>query len=359
MIGRIFKWLGGLLVVIIVTAAVLLTFWIKNQVFLGGVEDVNVAYLKEHQQVISQATADANLFEASFYDNQLFLLGENHGAADIQQVDQLLLEHLNQQVGLRYYVAEMDSIRAGWLNEFLVNPEKDTALLKQVVRDVGKRIPQQASQKLFEKWVNIHQYNQQIADSLKIKVIGIDKVLEDTSTSITRDSAMFLNFREAVTSDGLAKERFYGLLGYTHVLQSGVGSEHFMPFAAKAKGFDWPLAQAIKSIACYNLDSEVRLPPTGQYPAPPDEKTSLLNVDGPLVLVKGIKDLREATEDHTITLFNLEAADSPYQNNQRLAGVKVNIMGEDVLPSDESEPTTHFFQYVVLTRNSPALTRLE
>ena len=357
---KVFGWIGKLLLtILIVVVAAFLYFWIKTQIYIGGAQDANVAYLAKHRRSISEATADTDLFDADFYNNQVFLLGENHGTADVQWVDQLLLKHLNRKIGLRYYIAEMDSIRAGRLNEFLTNTEKDTALLKHIVRDVERRIPQQASQELFEKWMSLHEYNQRLADSLKITIIGIDKTLEDTSRTITRDSAMFLNFRKAVVSGNLQSERFYGLFGYTHVLQSRVLSESFTPFAAKLTRSTLSLGRAIKSIVVYNLDSEVRLPPIGQFPTPPDEKTSLLNADGPLVMVKGINDLREVTEDHTITLFDLEAADSPYRKSQRLAGVKVNLMGGDALPTDASEPTIDFFQYVVLTRGSEALTRLE
>ena len=357
---RFFRILAiAVLILLGIPLAILLFFWVKNQIYVGGTDSAAVVYLKEHQQDISEATAGANLFDDEFYHNQVFLLGENHGVADVQFVDQLLLKHLNQKVGLKYYIAEMDSTRANWLNEFLANPEKDTALLKRVVTDVGRRIPQQASQGLFDKWLAIRDYNQQLADSLKITVIGIDKHLEDTSRAIGRDSAMFLNFRQAVVSQNLANAQFYGLLGYTHVLQEAVYSERFTPFAAKVKNSDLGLAPAIQSIVCYNLDSEVRLPATGQMPTPPDEKTGLLNVDGPIVMVKGIKDLEEVTEETSITLFNLGAANSPYQSGQRLAGVKVNLMGRDVLPANPSQPTTDFFQYVVLIRGSEALTKLE
>ena len=110
---------------------------------------------------------------------------------------------------------------------------------------------------------------------------------------------------------------------------------------------------------CYNLDSEVYFPKNDQYPSPSDEKSELLNADGPLILVKGINDLRATTREHSITLFNLEQEDSPYQKSQLLAGVKVNFFGGAVLPHNSAQKTTDFFQYVILIRNSSALTKLE
>ena len=223
----------------------------------------------------------------------------------------------------------------------------------------GKEFHNKLVESCLRSGVGIHDYNQNLADSLKITIIGIDQTIEDTSRTISRDSAMFLNFKKVVTSNGLEDEQFYGLFGYTHVLQSSVYPENFAPFAAKIKNSNLTFAGSIKSIVCYNLDSEIRLPANDQFPAPPDEKTGLLNVDGPLVMVKGIKDLERATQAQTVTLFSLEAPNSPYRSSQRLAGVKVNLMGRDVLPTDPSQPTTDFFQYVVLTRGSEALTKLE
>jgi hypothetical protein len=100
------------------------------------------------------------------------------------------------------------------------------------------------------------------------------------------------------------------------------------------------------------------MPKNNQYPSPPDEKTSLFNLDGPFVLAKGIKDLEEVTTENTITLFNLNKIDSPYRNNQNLASMKVNLFGDDLIPNNVNQKTTDFFQYVVLIRNSKALTKL-
>lgn len=348
-----------LLVIAVLNVLVFLFFWIKNKSYIGGTDSAAVAYLQQHQEDISDPLSSIELFDDDFYRNQIFLLGENHGVADVQQVDRTLFTHLHQKIGLRYYLAEMDSIRAKQLNTFLSHTSPDTMLLKQVVSDIALRIPQQSSRGFYDKWMALYDYNQLQPDSLRMIVLGIDKNFEDTTQTVGRDSIMLLNLEAIVKHQGLEDESFYGLFGYTHVLQSRVMEDGFTPLAAKIKHSNLPFANGVISIVCYNVDSEVRLPIIGQFPAPSDEKTSVLNVDGPIVMVKGMKDLTEVTEEHTITLFNLSAPNSPYNAMQRLAGVKVNLMGSDVLPTDKSQPTTDFFQYVVLIRNSEALTRLE
>jgi hypothetical protein len=169
---------------------------------------------------------------------------------------------------------------------------------------------------------------------------------------------MFLNFKRIVEAKHLENEQFYGLFGFTHVLQSGINQGNSTPFAAKIRKSGLSLANQVKSIVCYNLDSEVFFPKNDQYPTPPDEKISFLNVDGPLLMVNGINDLKEVTQENTITLFDLEKLNSPFKSSQRLAGVKVNFLGNDVLPNNVSQSTTEFFQYVILIRNSKALTKL-
>ena len=352
-----------LLVLLLIPIIVLLYIWVSNAVYVGVADEKNVAYLLENQKTLSvenpASFAAEGLFDEDFYQSDVFLLGESHGFADVQKVDQLLLMHLNKKIGLRYYIAEMDSSKANRLNLFLAASQKDTSLLRQVVIEIKQSIPQQSSKELYQKWSSLYDYNQQLADSLKITVLGIDKDLQDTTTSISRDSIMLLNFRHIVKTKKLENEKFYGLFGYSHVLQNGINHGNFRPFACKLKLSDVGYGKRIKSIMCYNLDSEAYFPKNDQYPSPSDEKTEMLNVDGPLVMVKGIKDLRASTTENSTTLFNLDKEQSPYQNSQLLAGVKVNFFGGEVLPHNEVQKTTDFFQYVILIRNSKALTRLE
>ncbi|GHA63496.1 hypothetical protein [Pontibacter akesuensis] len=353
-----------LLVLLLLPLVLLLFFWTMNTYYLGGTDAANTTYLTQNkqnlsQQLLSTATADAALFDSTFYSNQVFLLGENHGFADVQQIDKFMLLHLNKKIGLRYYVAEMDSSRAKNLNAFLLDNTPDTLLLWQVIRDIKLRIPQQSSKELYQKWLDVYNYNQTLPDSLKLTVIGVDKDFEDTSREIGRDSMMLVNFKNTVEKRGLQNEKFYGLFGYTHVLQSGIGEKNIYPFAAKIRRSDLPFANKVQSIACLTLDSEMALPQNEQFPSPPDGKTALVNADGPFTLVQGIRDLREVTSPHTITLFDLRQPGSPYSNSQKLAGIKVNLMGGDILPHSAQQVTTGFFQHVILVRNSRALTSLE
>lgn len=350
-----------LLGLIVLPIIIFLFIWVTNLIYIGGVDEVNTQYLSKNKVEIDKNIVDTNpateIFDSAFYNNNVFFLGENHGYADVQLIDKYMIIHLNKKIGLRYYLAEIDSLRARKLNEFLSKDEKDTLLLKQVVNDIRLRIPQQSSRELYQKWFDIYEYNKILPDSLKIIVLGVDKNFEDEGQQ-GRDSIMLINFKNIVASKGLQHEKFYGYFGYSHVLQNGYGKKDIHPFAAKIKESNFLFSNKTQSIVCLTLDSDMYMPPNNQYPSPPDEKTPLFNLDGPFVLVSGIKDLKEVSNKNTITIFSLNNTDSPYRHSQKLAGVKAKLFGNDVLPNNENQNTTDFFQYAILIRNSKALTRL-
>ncbi|RXM41621.1 hypothetical protein, partial [Flavobacterium sp. YO64] len=311
----------------------------------------NIDYLAKNQVEITQSINE-KLFDDDFYKSKVFLLGEIHGYADNQTLDKEMLFFLNKKAGIKYYIAEMDSLTAKKLNSFLLKNSKDEAVLKEVVLNIAKRIPQQSSQELFDKWNAVYDYNQKLSDSSKITVIGIDKNFDDTSKG-SRDLAMIANFKNTIKKMNIENEKFYGLFGYFHTIQkkSEGGKD---TFAAQLK------EAGIKttSIVSYTIDSEMYLPKNPQFPTPENEKVDWLNADGPLMLVKGINDLKELSKPNAITLFKLNAQNSPYLKSQNLINIKSRVFGENIVPQEGSF-TTDYFQYVFLLRNSKALSRLK
>lgn len=328
-----------------------LYFFISNKLFLGSKNEDNISYLTKNKTQITDSINE-ELFDEDFYKSQVFLLGEIHGYADNQKLDKELLFFLNKKAGVKYYIAEMDSLTAKKLNVFLKDSSKDEAKLKEVVVAIKQRIPQQSSQELFDKWNEIYDYNQKLSDSLKITVIGIDKNFDDAS-KVSRDSAMVMNFKNSIKKMKLENEKFYGLFGYFHALQSKTenGKETF------ASGLKESGIKTI-SFVSYTIDSEMYLPKNPQFPTPEDEKIDWVNADGPLQLVKGIKDLKELSNPNAITLFKINSSNSPYFKSQHLINVKSRIFGENIVPK-EGTFTTDYFQYVFLLRNSKALTKLK
>ena len=89
-------------------------------------------------------------FDAAFYGNQLFLLGEAHGVQRPQEIDLALLKHLNERAGVRTCVAEIDCAKAYYLNEYLRTG--DEATLDLVFRSWVAETAQWANQDLRIKF---------------------------------------------------------------------------------------------------------------------------------------------------------------------------------------------------------------
>ncbi len=354
---KFLKIIGLIILVIILIPLLFLGYkYVAGKLYMGGEDEANITYLNDHKYVFSGNSSDAiPVFDETFYNNKVFMLGENHGFAAVQKIDELLFKHLNQKIGLRYYIGEMDSIRAKRLTQFLSAETKDTALLAQVVRDIKIRIPQQSSVELYQKWMNMYDYNQTLPDSLKLEVLGIDISFDGAKSAFRRDSAMMLNFLRIVEKRKLQNEQFYGLFGFAHAMQDGIEERNNYYLAAKLKRAAPPYNQ-VQSIVCYNIDSEMYMPKNDQFPTPEDEKIPLANHNGPIAMVKGIKDLVAASNKNENTLFKLNGKESPYDKSQLLAGIKVDFLGSDVLPHDANKATTAYFQYAILLRNSEALT---
>lgn len=329
----------------------ILYFFISNKLFLESKNENNITYLTKNNTEITNSIND-KLFDDDFYTSKVFLLGEIHGYADNQKLDKELLFFLNKKLGVKYYIAEMDSITAKKLNVFLTDSSKNQQTLKEVILAIKERIPQQSSQELFDKWNDIYDYNQKLTDSLKITVIGIDKNFDDNSKG-ARDSAMVTNFKNSIKKLNLENEKFYGLFGFFHVLQNVTeNGKETLASELKKSGIK------TTSFVSYTLDSEMYLPKNPQFPTPENEKVNWINADGPLQLVKGINDLKELSKPNSITLFKLNSKDSPFLKSQHLISVKSRVFGESIVPT-KGTFTTDYFQYVFILRNSKALTKLK
>ncbi|MGJ1408305.1 hypothetical protein ACR78Z_01420 [Sphingobacterium thalpophilum] len=341
-------------VLAILTTILLLIFYvfISNRIFIGGEDEQFADYLKRNQEQISDRI-EGKLFDDNFYQSQIFLFGEVHGYAYNQKMDAYFFKFLNKKAGIRYYVAEMDSLNANKLNRFLQGSTKDENLLREVVTAVSKRIPQQSSKELLEKWDAVYDYNQTLADSLKISVLGVDTDFDNNSHKVSRDSAMMANFSSSVKRLHLENEKFYGLFGFYHVLQHSA-KEGKSPFAERLKNSGF----SVSSIVSYTLESEMYLPKNPQFPTPSDQKISVINADGPFMLVKGIHDFSGLAQPNSMNLFKLDAKDSPYKNSEKLITIKSRLFGESFNPAPGTS-TLDYFQYMVLLKNSKALTPLK
>ncbi|MDO7875385.1 erythromycin esterase family protein [Hymenobacter sp. ASUV-10] len=113
-------------------------------------------------------------FEDSFYQNQLFLLGEAHGVQRPQDVDFALLRHLNERAGVRTYMAEIDCAKAYYLNEYLRTGDEKT--LDLVFRSWIAANSQWANNDYRAKLQRIRTWNLTLPQRRQVRFVGIDEV---------------------------------------------------------------------------------------------------------------------------------------------------------------------------------------
>ena len=112
------------------------------------------------------------LFDEAFYANQIFLLGEAHGVARVQDVDLALLKHLNARAGVRTYVAEVDCSKAYYLNEYLRTGHDST--LRLVFRSWVAGTAQWGNAELYRKFQQLREWNRTLPAKRRIRFIGLD-----------------------------------------------------------------------------------------------------------------------------------------------------------------------------------------
>lgn len=134
-------------------------------------------YLQTNHTRFDPAESDSYaLFDSAFYASDVFLLGETHGYATPQTLDLALLKHLNQRVGLRYYLAEMDVVQAELVNQYLTTGQKASldSLFRGFLAQTMAGKSQWGNQQFYDKIVAIRAYNQTRPDSLQVRFLGVD-----------------------------------------------------------------------------------------------------------------------------------------------------------------------------------------
>ena len=99
------------------------------------------------------------------------------------------------------------------------------------------------------------------------------------------------------------------------------------------------------------------LPPFWQEKGKVYSRVDKFNNDGPMMATVGIEDLKAATKPNTITVFKLAGIDFGTQP------VRIKwspfIPKEQQINYDPARPTTDYYQYLILIRNSPATEPLQ
>lgn len=188
-----------------------------------------------------------------------------------------------------------------------------------------------------------------------------------------RDSIMYRNFDNYVSINQLTNQKFYGFLGFFHCLQAGY--EKIRPFAAQLQLNKTAFSNQIISLQMFALNTQVLLPYNEQlkkmmpvsyveklrkdnpdFPYSEKYVPYELSNDSPMMKASGIEYFKENSTPNSITIFNLNTAESPFKTTKTIA----EITGFQTIKfTNPNTVTTDAFQYVILFRNAKAGLPLE
>lgn len=169
---RIFKWLGLLLVAVVVIALTLpwVPAW-KDELGSGPYK----AWTKANVVTLDLAAEDGGfLFDEAFYGKRLILMGEIHGAADPHVLDLALIKHLHATTGLRWLMAELDFAQSTLVNFYLLTG--DETYIEPIFEAWAAEDAQWASREYVEKLRGLREFNRSVPDGEGVLVFGVDRV---------------------------------------------------------------------------------------------------------------------------------------------------------------------------------------
>ena len=96
--------------------------------------------------------------------------GALHGSAKTEDAELILLKNLIANNQISYYLPETDFSTANYFQIYLETGDEE--LLKDLIIQYGKRVPQEASVEMFTKWKKLRE----LFKGRDIKILGIDKL---------------------------------------------------------------------------------------------------------------------------------------------------------------------------------------
>ena len=347
---KILKWLAIGLLAIVLFGIVSPWFPVLVDKATAGKYE---AYLQENMHTLNLAESDGGFrFDDAFYDHKFFMLGEVHGFQRVQDVDLALLTHLNEELGVRLYLAEINPTAALSFNHYLKTGDDD--LMLEVFQTWHDEIRSQwGNREFLSKIQKIRVLNSGLPEARQIFFIGIDgpvneafaeKVLRAIDTPETEIDQLNLKLlRSALdrgdeasrythmlanvgdVQDAFPNDRFYGLWGFFHIQKVPVNGAEPLAMRLNADGQTW--AGQVATIATLCTGACLNMMPSGVFPGLPKPDAGQLYTNIPLSYDKpyifrarGVNDVKKVAGEAPLTLFDLNEDGSPYFTGHRLVG---------------------------------------
>ncbi|WP_313377303.1 hypothetical protein [Chishuiella sp.] len=107
--------------------------------------------------------------------------GAYHGSEKTEDVEIEIIKSVLKKTSIKYYLPETDLSIAHYFNDFLVTG--DTILLKDLIIQYGIRVPQERTIEVYNKWKYLKKINDNLPETDKIKVLGIDLLVSNKYVS--------------------------------------------------------------------------------------------------------------------------------------------------------------------------------
>jgi hypothetical protein len=175
-------------------------------------------------------------------------------------------------------------------------------------------------------------------------------MISNTAAKKDRESKITANFKTLVTEYKLSKEKFYGFWGRFHAMQDSINGD--LSFSARLKS-----SFKIISIPIFCIESASMIP-TSYLPAMAAQKgtvyskVDMVNDDSFIYKVNGIADFKNATPANGITIFKLNAANSPFAKGLTLVNSKSDFDKTFNWNGSQQSHTLNYMQYAIMARGS-------
>lgn len=181
----------------------------------------------------------------------------------------------------------------------------------------------------------------------------------------SREKVIFENFKNRYKELNWAQEKLYGLWGFFHVLQAKANGGKSLSFTYMLLNDpELNLKGKIASIGLLYINCQMALPTRFMPPALQDKGkhytvSSDMNYDGPLTKFEFIEDFKNASVPNSSTLFKINGTESPFLKQPVRITYSPMMPAQQRMQLDEPQKNTaDYFQYIILVRNSPAVTTI-
>lgn len=411
------KNIGKFIICLLVFCA-LCSFGLKTKEYFVGKKYVEYweSNPNLYETVNQNESFEFKIFEKNAIENDLILFGEFHGTKETIKIDIQFIKYLNEKVGMKTHIAEIDFSQAYFLNEYLKggNDSIINYVLNSWIIKHGHN-----NKDYSDKWREVNKLNKSIIDSsLHIKVLGVDKIQDFNITrhhlsnlfnylninceipltekqiikwagdklpaiisrikrdsinqkwiddvlfiqkniisfnSRAREDFMLNNFIDLYKRYHLKGQKIYGYFGGVHVLQKEMNDKNY--FGNLIVKSNLPLSKKTYSIATMYLDSYMSAPSQYLPPLIKDdaEHTKMTNTCDNMALLYyyGINDIKSVTKEYSNTFFDINTLKSPYKNSLRLIdNIGLYSLLAGMRVTDKESVTTDYVQAIVLIRNS-------